>query len=306
MFKQNMNDILSSNRPNLLALFFACLSLYGMGCALDNGESQADPEDVLLGVAEQGVGGDPNTGNHLRPACFWDHGAQQTARDLSAAALVGSTDQLPPMPYLLAPDTTGDLENCRQDFLEVLVGCALPVGDLVEDTSDDNAVSGYKTYAGYVGIAPDWKTRALNATEKAFITGCMLERINALGMLNPILLQGDHDVLEPDDELLDLYPIVESTAWGNLFDSTVTLNPMRDPEEPTLPAFGAFVCSHLDTCATIPTLGRTCYEDGCGMTALGSCDDVDASCQANPNQAACAGRTNAVSTRLLESAVVCD
>lgn len=254
-----------------LALSIASI-LHGAGCADEPGSQAPDAEEMRIGSAEQysGGGGDPGTHNHFRPRCFWDHSFQQTARDLSSDMLVNYDGKLPLMRYM---DYLEDA-SCRQEALEVLVGCALKPGQVVVDGEDHDAA-----YEGELGFATDWPNRALTTNEKVMVTSCMIERLNAFGITMSILVYAPADYT-PDQEWLDKYSVTESQAWGNLFDSTVTLNPTHDPTITDRPPFEAYVCQEtgLYTCEVageMYTSGRICDNGSatCGLLMIGSCDN---------------------------------
>lgn len=246
-------------------------TLYGMGCTTEAGDSAGNSAEDRLSSVEQGVGGDPGTHNHFRPKCFWDHAFQQTARDLALDAITNEEGKLPDMPYigmLLDPE-------CRQEAVEILVGCALEPGEFVFDGEDESRV-----YEGELGFASNWVNGPLTKTEKERLTGCMLERLNAFGIEMSILVYS-HPDFTPVQDALNMYPVTESQAWGNLFDSTVTLNPTNDPSEPTLPAFDAYVCQEtgMYDCAVagvMYTSGRICDNNhaSCGLIMMGQCDNL--------------------------------
>ncbi|MDI3287801.1 hypothetical protein [Polyangium sp. 15x6] len=281
---------------NLINLGLVGMALYGMGCALE--DAAVDPnlfDDPTL----HGAGGEPNTGNTLLPGCLNDHGVQQTVRTLGAARLSSYLlDTLPSMPYMPAGDAAGTLAGCRREFLKVLVGCALPTGASVVDSNDPIVIgTGTVTrkYWGQIGLAPDWETRALTTEEKEFVTACVMARTNRFGEEIDILLDGDHPEIEPDSALQLTYPYVESTVWGNMFDSTVPLNPTHDPNHPTLQPFNAHVCKNYSDSTCPDAAFRVCDEsDDCGFINHGPCSlmncipilggSVSASCTAWPNR----------------------
>lgn len=255
-----------------LALSIAAI-LHGAGCADEPDSSVMDAEEMRIRSAEQygGGGGDPGTHNHFRPKCFWDHSFQQTARDLSRNAITnvdGKLQQSPYLDYLLDP-------SCRQEALEILVGCALKPGQTVVDGED-----GGKIYEGELGFAQDWTSYSLTTHEKEWLTGCMLERLNAFGREMSIYIYAPTYESADQDGLI-LYPVTESQAWGNLFDSTVALNPTHDPYIPERPPFEAYVCqeSGLYTCTVageVYTTYRICDNNttNCGLQLVGPCDSL--------------------------------
>lgn len=248
-----------------LALFVTG-SLLGMGCMA--GEDDMVTEAERTAEVRSGIGGDPGTHNHFRPYCFWDHSIQQTARDLATTAIRDEKGYLPSMPYLqYLPDQT-----CRQEALEVLIGCALPEGEKVVDTEDADRV-----YEGELGFAEKWMYQPMSTSDQERVTGCLLERLNAYGIKMKILLSNLPD-FPADAAAQALYPVTESQAWGNLFSSTNTLNPTHNPSQPSRPPFDAYVCSDagLYTCSvagTMYTQGRICDNGvACGMVYTGQCN----------------------------------
>jgi hypothetical protein len=310
----------SSTIRSVTGLVLVAMSMYGMGCALEAGELDpsvaADPDGTELGVAEQGVGGYPGTHNHLRPRCHWDQGAQQTARNLANGPIANATNSMPAMPYMLPNNAAGEDAGCRREFLEVLVGCALDWGTFVVDNNDPvyfNEDFIGKYYAGEIGLAPEWSTRALTTTERQLVTACVLARVNRYGEEVDVLLEGNHTSITHAQAVKDEYPALESSTWGNMFDSTVVLNPTRNPLLPSPIGFKAYVCQETATCSTgIAGMLRGCDSDACGFNYVGNCDDVATTCSARTttgtfgsSPAYCAGRSNKIRVRLREADMMC-
>ena len=111
------------------------------------------------------------------------------------------------------------------------------------------------------------------------MTACMIQRLNAFGIEMQILLYTLPE-FPADANALQMYPVPESQAWGNLFDSTVDLNPTHNPNRATLPAFDAYVCRDvgLYDCEVADinyTLGRICDNGSttCGLTHFEQCNN---------------------------------
>lgn len=296
--------ILRSTAP----LAFAVMGLHALGCMVGPSESGLTEED-FLGHAELGIAGDPGTTNHYDVDCFLDHGVQQTFRDLAAQAIVGPEGgtRLPAMPFMPAENATGTLAGCRMEMFELLVECAFGPGTILEDGESG------KTREGALGYAPDWMSRALSTQEKELVTACMLQRLNPHGVSINILLEraaGPHPTTD--------YPVRESEAWGNLFDSAVALNPTRDPALPTNLAFNAYACDagdkptycenegELVTYSIENALMRTCYFNAsdCGWTTLGACLT---SCPYNPyNPTQCDAWSNRLRARARDDGSLCE
>ena len=250
------------------------MGLVGMGCAVDPTGGEADPDDVELGAAMQGTGGDPGSLNHLLPRCLNDHGVQYAVRNMGNARLSGLyTDYLPAMANMPAGNATGDLAGCRRTFLEILVGCALPAGALVKDPNDMVYVlGGYvpRMYFGEVGLVPEWESRALSTDEKELITACVMARTNRFGETISILLEGADPAIAYNADSRALYPYAESTVWGNMFDSTVPLTPDGQTYLPQ--PFAGYVCRNYGTGLCPDAAFRAC-DDGnnCGFIDKGDC-----------------------------------
>lgn len=272
-------SILRSTSPVL----FAAMSLYGLGCIADPNEMGLDADELNVSQVEQGAGGDPGTTNHYSVACFQDHGVQQTFRELGAGPLVGTSPILPTMQYLPDDNASVPVTGCRQQALDMLIECALNEAQAVRDPQ-----TGFM-HTGALGFAPEWMTQALTTDQKELVTACMLQRLNPYGVTIPVVLEAPASPFTTTD-----YPLHESQAWGNLFDSTVTLNPTRNPTLPTYVPFTAYACDEGDRptfCdeegSIVPwqlhyTLMRTCFFNDavCDWTALGACT---ATCTTDPN-----------------------
>ncbi|MBK9260037.1 MAG: hypothetical protein IPM54_09400 [Polyangiaceae bacterium] len=277
-----MNISTSILRSTSSVMFFA-VSLYGMGCMVEPGDMGPGSEEEYISQVELGAGGDPGTQNHLEDLVLMNHGVQETVRALGDAALVNSSNQLPSMPYMPAHNATGDLEGARVDFLEVLIGCALSSSQTVTDPAH---TIGYflgipvkKSYTGEIGIAPAWTWRALTTTEKRYVTACVMQRVNAYGEVINILLQtanGSYQPLNRSTEDLELYPVAESVAWGNMFDSTIELSTTNsEVPEDTIPFVGHICREYSSAQAPWSGLRRQCDNfESCGFTYEGNCSEL--------------------------------
>jgi hypothetical protein len=300
-------SILRSTSPVL----FAAMSLYGLGCIADPSE-MGPSEEERIAEARQGVAGDPGTQNHLRPTVLTNHGVQHTTRAIGNGALVNASNQLPSMPYMPTANATGDLAGARVEYLEVLVGCALPEGVSVTDPSHTvfyfNGSAIKKTYHGEIGLAPDWKTRGLTLVEKKWVTACVLARTNRYGVTLDILLSGNHSAIthrSPGEYTED-----ESKAWGNMFDSTISLSTTNPNVSPNAIPFEAYICSEISWCADQQAATtRSCDSEytPCGFSYMQDCADFFAFCNepTNLNFPACWGRLYAIQASLKASDATC-
>jgi hypothetical protein len=301
-------NIKTSILRSVAPVAFTAMSLHALGCIAGPSESGLTEED-FLGTVELGVGGDPGTENHYDIGCFLDHGTQQTFRSLAAGALTGVKSRLPTaaLAYLPAANATGDLAGCRQQALDILVECALGPGQEAVDPQT------LETHTGELNWAPDWTTRALTTDEKELVTACMLQRLNPQGVSIAVLLERPSAPNTTAD-----YPLHESETWGNLFDSTIPLNPTRDPNLPTVVPFDIYSCDggdrpsicEVDTNSVIAydpnvTPLRTCYFNSvdCSWNTLGACLT---SCPYNPyDPTQCDAWDNRLRSRLRDDGSSC-
>lgn len=219
---------------------FAAMSLHALGCIAGPSESGLTEED-FLGHAQLGIAGDPGTTNHYDIGCFLDHATQQWLRDASADALVDQTGTITSTSLLATAIPRYLNIDCRQQMVELLVGCAF---DSTQSAHYSPVSTSVVTVSGELGYAPQWMYAGLTTDEKELVTACMLQRLNPQNFPIPVLLERPSQPNATTD-----YPLHESEAWGNLFDSTNPLNPSHDPNLPNLPLavpFNIFSCDGGD------------------------------------------------------------
>lgn len=197
--------------------------------------------------------------NGLLPTCFWSNGAQKTLRALATGPIADDNGTMPQMPDILL--------TCY-DTIKYAVECAL------DDTQSVTNPHNKAVYKGVVGLAPKWRTQALDTEGRRWVTACMVQRLNALGLSVPIVLEADRFPLYEDKSADVEYPVEESTAFGDLFSSEAPLTLLN-------PAFTAYICSEDDAalaCLDISNLLnlRACDNVGllCGMKYIGKCKDA--------------------------------
>lgn len=238
----------------------SCLFLLPLAAlsACADPEVSFDPDEPPLTPAGLGDRPPPSGANGLLPSCFWSPGAQQALRALATAPLAAGYGQIPNVPLALIP------EACR-DVLRDTVECALPDGQTLTDPVTS------EVYTGHWGLAPGWTTTPLATEGRRYVTGCLLQRLNASGDEVPLLLEGPTPPLQRDPDLAPLYPVLESTAFGDLFSSTTPLDGL-------FPAFPAFVCWESllpQSCGllSLPLLSDRICDDAvlCGLIPLGPC-----------------------------------
>jgi hypothetical protein len=136
------------------------------------------------------------------------------------------------------------------DFVAYLVGCALPAGDSVA-----YEIKGTKyTFAGDLGVAPEWKKRRCDESCQKWVSACMLARLNKKGEHVEISLRGENPGLALERGELETFKVREGSYYGNLFDD----------DQPI------FACYSPGT----PALLRVCGDSlaGCPMRVAGPCD----------------------------------
>ncbi|WP_224241399.1 hypothetical protein [Hyalangium gracile] len=201
----------------------------------------------------------PNGANGTRPSCFWAHGAQQALRALGGQALDQGGGALASIPLSQVSS------DCRE-VLRSAVECALTPEQAVTDP-----VTG-ELYTGWWGLAPAWLGSTLHVEGRRYVTACMVQRLNYHGTSVPILLEGRHEALSASQSFGAEYPLIESTAYGDLFSSPVPLLGL-------LPAFSVFVCWEgllPQSCGLLglPLLleDRICDDAPlCGLLTVGPC-----------------------------------
>ena len=143
-------------------------------------------------------------------------------------------------------------EPLIREITSYLVSCALPEGDSVTYTAGAQSY----TFAGDIGLAPEWKTRACDGECQGWVTACMLSRINHQGQHVEISMRGKNDALKLERHEARDFSVREATYYGNLFDGSGDVFACYSPGTPSIPR----VCG--DSLA------------GCPMKVVGSCDDA--------------------------------
>jgi len=106
-----------------------------------------------------------------------------------------------------------------RELLEYLVNCALPKGETaVLDLGGEK-----HEFPGGLGLAPEWRHRALTVTEQERVSACILARTNAFGVTVQISLramEGAEDMPAPlaaspaEESSFDAF---EGAFFGNIF-----------------------------------------------------------------------------------------
>lgn len=150
-----------------------------------------------------------------------------------------------------------------QKLMKYTVECALNAGDSVNITFP----SGPITFSGALGLAPTWKTGAINVVGQKAVSACLAARTNAHGttvrisLRNPAYAGLATTALEKAQ-----FKSHEGAFWGNVFGANPSIHACK--AEGGGPA------------------GRLCTDGSCGFTpdpipscytaSEGGCDSVDA------------------------------
>jgi hypothetical protein len=166
------------------------------------------------------------------------------------------------------PSSVGTLSR---QLLSYTVGCALNASQsFTFSWTDANGVPQDETYAGQLGLAPQWASAPLTSrTSQQLVSACLAARTNYFGVTVPISVRGLVDVLLDNTTSTELsaYPYVEGAFWGNLFAPTPSLNSCYNPRNVSHSRADQRDCAtgHPDADGQL---------DACGIIQLtGSCDD---------------------------------
>lgn len=149
----------------------------------------------------------------------------------------------------------------KRQELTYLVSCALPEGTNIVSTLNNEKYS----FAGSMGLAPEWSTKPLTEKQQRLISACMLGRTNYFGKKVQISITSDApdtpDFLKRTDSERKEYPVFEGGFFGNLF--------IEQPE--------AFVCVSEESpelTNTLETLHRVCSLPAVNSTPVKETPDL--------------------------------
>jgi hypothetical protein len=161
-------------------------------------------------------------------------------------------------------------------FVEYLVECALPERDSVTY----NIAGTSYTFAGDLGLAPEWKTRSCGPSCQRWVSACMLARLNKLGQRIEISLRGEHPALKALRPEYKTYESREATYYGNLFGAPGEIFACLSPDKSEIPR----VCG--DNLADCPMhVVGSCAQACRGTTDHGAFRDCAAPAQARKKSA---------------------
>jgi hypothetical protein len=197
---------------SLVSLVFGPI-LLASGCAL------SAPSDTEGGGEELGEQGAPVSGspdnqriilNGLPMSLFSTH--RESLINLAGGSLTS---------HAAAKSQLIQSEEGRQ-LLGYIMKCALGWGDAL---SVSHQGSTYLIEGG-VGLATNWKDGPLTASEKRWVSACLLAHANAFGNKVPLSLRGDHPALATTAEELEDFPVEEGAFYGDLFATAGSAAPM--------------------------------------------------------------------------------
>ncbi len=156
-----------------------------------NGLSLINGLSLTNGLSGNGLSGNGLSGNGLS-------GNGLLLNPLSTTGLTSST-------YLM---NSAD----GRSTLSYLVRCALPAGRTINKTDSTGAPY---SFAGGIGLTPQWETGTCDSTCQQWISACMLAHVNTAGIHVPIWVVGQNSYLgwgQSTD-----FPNQEGTFFGNIF-----------------------------------------------------------------------------------------
>lgn len=104
-----------------------------------------------------------------------------------------------------------------------------------------------------------------------------MARTNRFGETVDILLEGSAPAIAYDPDKRAICPYAESTVWGNMFDSTVAIDPQAHTTSPQ--PFAAYVCRNYGTGLCPDAALRACDEgSACGFIDMGDCTNPAVLC----------------------------
>lgn len=103
--------------------------------------------------------------------------------------------------------------NSARKLLSFATTCALDATQSIDYT-----VAGVQYHAaGLMGIAPSWMTSALSASDAAWVSACVVSRVNLTSAVVEISARGDNAGYDTTIGEVADYQIEEGAFWGNVF-----------------------------------------------------------------------------------------
>lgn len=221
--------------------------------------------DEPLGEAEGALAGE----NALTLNALTLNALTLNALHLSALNLNALSPQ-----SLSALQNAGSLGTLARSFVRYAASCALrPDQAFTFSWTDSNGASHNESYAGALGIYPEWATGPLKDAGQRMVSACVASRVNYYQTPVAISIRSLQAPLKTSAGSAELttYNKVEGAFWGNLFDSTPFINACYNS------ATVANSRAHLRDCAVGHLVSGGGVEE-CGIIHIaGSCSQL---CQA--------------------------
>jgi len=158
-------------------------------------------------AVEPGIGSPTDTNvpriavNSLSPSALAGSGLTTATLDAAGAAAMGQT------------------ASARQ-VLSYAAGCALGADQTLSYTVDGTTT----TLQGAMAIAPAWTGRSLTASEAAWVSACVLARVNLTSQVVQISARGAEAGLATTAGEQADYQVEEGAFWGNAFVDLGTID----------------------------------------------------------------------------------
>jgi hypothetical protein len=188
--------------------------------------------------------------NGKTPSLFWLPATQMFYQTLAAAPL----NQFP---------VNGNLPpKGRHEIIQNAIECALTRQQSVTDPYDG------QVYTGWWGIEPNWTDRPLTADGRRWVTGCMVQRLNAYGITVNILPEGNTPAIYDGSSYESLLPFDESIVWGDVFAIGAGANKVYACWGTDIDLVCGEPAKYLNT--------RICDQakDNCNLQIMGPCSQV--------------------------------
>ena len=114
-------------------------------------------------------------------------------------------------------ESMGDLLESPegQELLAFLIGCALPEGVTLVAT-DPNGGPDIEFF-GEIGVAPEWANRALDQTDRHWVSACILSRVNNNDVTVEISIRGPLTVLDSTAAERLSHSVEEGAFYGDIY-----------------------------------------------------------------------------------------
>jgi hypothetical protein len=151
-----------------------------------------------------------------------------------------------------------------RDLMAYVVSCALPANQTVTFSTPNGPFS----YKGSIGLAPTWWTRTPTASERRWVSACLLARTNRFGVTVEISMRGNHSALTPAAGERAAFLLFEGAFWGDVFTADGTLNACLGALKEANSLLGVQVSTFGKRDCTISDDGITTR---CGFSYRGPC-----------------------------------